>query len=203
MQWPETEPGFRELPIEGHTSEMLRYDRGRQVSWAYTPIGTPDAPNVGPLFPAERTGRAFLFFFRWEPGTATVLRARAHRPEGCLPAVGWRPVGESGIRFYPVAEVFALPFQHFSFMHEDPGSRPIYAETFFCLREDLVRAGESADTIPFSHWSIPERWEAVRKGLRNPGQQVMEFVLMTRQPLSKAQAEAEFAELVPSLVRLK
>ena len=181
---------------------MLRYDRGRQVSWSYLPSG---ASGVGPLAPNEKVGRAFLFVFRWEPGTATVLRARSHRPDICLPFAGWKPVGESGIRSYPVAENFSLPFQHFSFMHEEAGGRPVYAETFFCLREDLVRAGaqSESDTIPLSHWSAPERWDAVRKGLRNPGQQVMQFVLMTRNPLSKPEAEAEFAELVPSLVTLK
>jgi exosortase len=113
-QWPETAPGFRELPIDGHTREMLKYDHGRQVSWVYAPIETSAAPNEGQASPAERSGRAFLFFFRWEPGTATVLRARAHRPDICLPAVGWKPVGEPQLRSYPVADDFALPFQHFS-----------------------------------------------------------------------------------------
>ena len=202
-QWPETAPGFRELPIDAHTREMLRYDRGRQVSWVYAPIEIPGAPNVGLLSPADRMGRAFLFFFRWEPGTATVLRARAHRPDGCLPLVGWQPVGEPRIRSYPVAEDFALPFQHFSFKHEEPGSPSLYAETFFCLREDLVRAGvpSGSDTIPFSNWSVPERWDAVRKGLRNPGQQVMEFALITRHALSATETEGEFAELIPKLVK--
>lgn len=204
-QIPETAPGFRELPIDRHTQEMLRYDHGRQVSWVYDLVETPAEPRVGLLSPAERTVRALLFFFRWEPGTATVLRARAHRPEGCLPLVGWRQVGEPRTRSYPVAEDFALPFQHLSFKHEEPGSPPIYAETFFCLREDLVRAGaqSGADTIPSSNWSVPERWDAVRKGLRNPGQQMMEFVLLTRLPLNATKTEAEFGQLIPKLVVLK
>jgi exosortase len=203
-QWtahfPESASGFREVPIDEHTREMLRYDYGRQATWQISPVVRPNAaePSAG-----ERVGRAYLFFFRWEPGTATVLRARAHRPDICLPAVGWRPLGEPDIRFYQVKENFAMPFQHFSFVHDEPGSPRLYAETFFCLREDRVQpeARESAETLPFSHWSIPERWQVVRSGLRNPGQQVMEFVLLSKHTPNAAEAEKEFAQLVPRLVK--
>ncbi len=203
VQWPENAPGFSEVPIDDHTREMLRYDSGRQASWAVSNVVRQRAP--GEDSPPARAGKAILFFFRWEPGTATVLRARAHRPDICLPAVGWRPIGEPGIRSYPVAADFTLPFQHFSFVHDDPGGRPLYAETFFCLREDRVRptAQGASEAIPFSHWSIPERWDAVRRGLRNPGQQVMEFVLLSRQPRNAAEAEGEFARRVPTLVEVK
>ena len=112
-------------------------------------------------------------------------------------------VGQPEIRSYPVGENLALPFQHFSFLHDEPGSRPIYAETFFCLREDRVRAGSGgeSETPGFSHWSIPERWEVVRKGMRNPGQQVLEFVLLSRNPLSAEEARNKFAAIVPGLVK--
>ncbi len=115
-------------------------------------------------------GQAYLFFFRWEPGTATVLRARAHRPDICLPAVGWRPTGEPETRSYEVGPGLALPFQHFSFVHGEPGRPPLYAETFFCLREDRVRADTPRpnETLPFSRWSIPERWTVVRQGCATP-----------------------------------
>ena len=200
VQWPESARDFREIPLDEHTREMLRYDSGREAFWSYSSIVRPGALDVPP---ADIAGKAFLFFFRWEPGTATVLRARAHRPDICLPAVGWRQVGQPAIRSYPVGEDFALPFQHFSFIHDEAGGRSIYAETFFCLKEDRVRAGaqNESETIPFSHWSIPERWEAVRQGLRNPGQQVLEFVLLTRHPLGATAAETEFARVVPRLVK--
>jgi hypothetical protein len=200
VHFPETAPGFHELPIDQHTREMLRYDTGRQASW---PVSSIVRPGPAAALAAERVDRAYLFFFRWEPGTATVLRARAHRPDICLPAVGWRQLAESDIRSYPVAQNLALPFQHFSFIHEEAGSQPLYAETFFCLREDRVQAAgeEIAAPLPFSHWSIPERWEVVRKGLRNPGQQVMEFVLLSKHTPGPAEVEKEFAQLVPNLVK--
>ena len=200
MQWPEDAPGFKEVPIDDHTREMLRYDTGRQATWTVSPVVRPEASDgIG----RERPGQAYLFFFRWEPGTATVLRARAHRPDICLPAVGWTQFGQPEIRSYPVGENLALPFQHFRFLHNDPGGRPVYAETFFCLREDRVRAGSGGETesLAFSHWSIPERWEVVRKGMRNPGQQVLEFVLLSRNPLSAEEARNKFAAMVPELVK--
>ncbi|MDQ3115189.1 MAG: exosortase/archaeosortase family protein, partial [Verrucomicrobiota bacterium] len=199
VQWPEDASGFKEVPIDDHTREMLRYDDGRQATWKI-PLGV--RPEDGAPLPS-RIGQAYLFFFRWEPGTATVLRARAHRPDICLPAVGWTQLGQPAIQSYPVGENLALPFQHFRFLHNDPGGRPIYAETFFCLREDRVRAGSGgeAETLAFSHWNIAERWEVVRKGMRNPGQQVVEFVLLSRHPLSAEEARTRFAALVPELVK--
>ena len=40
----------------------------------------------------------------------------------------------------------------------------------------------------------------VKKGLRNPGQQVVEFVLLSRTPLSAEEARDKFAAMVPELV---
>ena len=206
VRWPENVPGFRELPIDEHTRESLRYDAGREVSWTFSQLVRPESPDAPSAPASERSATAFLYFFRWEPGTATVLRARAHRPDICLPYVGWRQVGEPASRAYTVSENFSLPFRHFSFSHDHAGNRPLYAETFFCLREDRVqpetRSGTDESAIPFSSWSIPERWDLVRKGSRNPGQQMLEFVLLTRQAPIAAEAETEFARLVPQLVKL-
>ncbi len=204
VQWPETVPGFRDLLIDERTRELLRFDAGREASWPATQFVRPDEAGAEFTSPADRTAMAFLFFFRWEPGTATILRARAHHPDICLPYVGWRQVGEPDSRSYAVTADFSLPFQHFSFTHEQGGGRPLYAETFFCLREDLVRAGpEGEKQAPFSSWTRNERWEVVREGLRNPGQQVMEFVLTTRHALSQDEVESGFGRLLPKLVTLK
>jgi exosortase len=200
VQFPESALDFRELPIDAHTREMLRYDTARQATWMVSPIVRRDAADA---LATERAARIYLFFFRWQPGTATVLRARAHRPDICLPAVGWRQLGEPDIRSYPVTQDLALPFQHFRFVHEEPGGGPVYAEAFFCLREDRIAAEARGkpESLAFSHWSIPERWEVVREGLRNPGQQVMELVLLSKHASNRAESEREFAELIPDLVK--
>ncbi|HSU86096.1 MAG TPA: exosortase/archaeosortase family protein [Chthoniobacterales bacterium] len=201
VHFPESALDFRELPIDAHTREMLRYDTARQATWMVSPIVRRDAADA---LATERAPRIYLFFFRWQPGTATVLRARAHRPDICLPAVGWRQLGEPAIRSYPVTQNLALPFQHFRFVHEEPGGGPVYAEAFFCLREDRIAAEARGkpESLAFSHWSIPERWEVVREGLRNPGQQVMELVLLSKNASNPAESEREFAELIPGLVKV-
>lgn len=205
VQWPQNAPGFRELPLDEHTREMLRYDQGHEATWIIPSLVRPAPTEPSSASLADRPGRAYLFSFRWEPGTATVLRARAHRPDICLPAVGWKQVGQGTMSRYFISDDLALPFQHLSFVHEEPDRPSLYAETFFCLREDRVRPGaheaKGSDTIPFSHWSIPERWSAVRHGLRNPGQQVVEVVVLTHYKLGRAEAEETFTKLVTKLVR--
>ena len=107
VQWPEDAPGFKEVPIDDHTREMLRYDTGRQATWTVSPVVRPETTDA---IGRERPGQAYLFFFRWEPGTATVLRARAHRPDICLPAVGWTQFGQPEIRSYPVEKISRCRF---------------------------------------------------------------------------------------------
>jgi hypothetical protein len=52
-------------------------------------------------------------------------------------------------------------------------------------------------------WSLPARWRVVRSGVRNMGQQVIELVLVSSQPSSAQSAEAEFARMLPAIVKPK
>ena len=74
VRWPEFEPGFREIQIDPGVQETLRFDKGREVIWREA--------QISPGQPAS----CLLFFFRWKPGTSTILRARAHRPIFVCPA---------------------------------------------------------------------------------------------------------------------
>lgn len=193
VRWPESAPGFRELKIQEGIRSTLRFDEGREVAWREN-VEKPDA------------GVYLLYFFRWEPGTSTILRARAHRPDICLPSAGWRQIADNGIRDYQVAPQFAVPFRHFAFARENAAhSPPIYAHAFFCLREDTVRPGQESplsDTRP-DKWSRSDRWRVVRDGIRNPGQQVMEFLMVSPHQRSSEEAAAEFGRLVPSLIQIQ
>ncbi len=44
------------------------------------------------------------------------------------------------------------------------------------------------------------RWHAVLSGLRNPGQQVLELVFISSQPLDPAAAEQRFANDIQQLI---
>jgi hypothetical protein len=192
VRWPESSPGFREIHIGEGVKSALRFDKGREVSWrAKTTVRTDAAETF------------FLFFFRWQPGTSTILRARAHRPDICLPSAGWRQIEDSGVRNYETTPAFSLPFHHFAFVHDVASNqRPLFAHAFFCLHEDTVRVDEPSQINAQrpSTWSPPDRLRVVREGRRNPGQQVMELVFISPVQISSSDAEERFAYLVRDLI---
>jgi len=206
VQWPKTAEGFREIPIDEEIKTTLRFDEGREASWLL-PGENGSASAVTGRF--SRTARCLLFFFRWEPGTSTILRARAHRPDICLPSAGWRQVGDQGTRLYRAAANLELPFRHFTFDRSLPGQRRAFAHAFFCIHEDRVRASENTPTFDpsvetTSRWASSDRWRVVRQGRRNPGQQVMEFILINDGDEAQIEkADAQFAALLPSLVSVR
>ena len=194
VQWPENAPGFRQIPINQEVKSILRFDEGRQVSWSI-----PAAP------PSQPAANAMLFFFRWEPGTGTILRARSHRPDICLPSVGWRQTGDYGVRDYRVNEKLTLPFRHFAFALQDAKRGSVVAHAFFCIRENKVQPDArpfGAGSVSGPEWDRSDRMRVVREGLRNPGQQVMQLVLIGPAELTPTVAEALFAEQLQEIVKL-
>jgi exosortase len=199
VRWPESAPGFHEIRIDDGVRSALRFDKGREVWW-----------RLPAAFPADPAGACFLFLFRWEPGTSTILRARAHRPDICLPTAGWRQIADGGVRPYPVTPELSLRFHHFTFVREAALNRHrAFAHAFFCLREDTMRAADqrinqaNLDSETPGNWSPMDRLRVVREGLRNPGQQVMEVIMLTAHEVRDAEAETSFADLVRELVIVK
>ncbi len=199
VHWPEDRPGFREVPIDDNVKNMLRYDDGRQAAWPFVLDGNATADPT-----ARPDGNATMFFFRWEPGATNILRARAHRPDICLPNIGWQMAQDNGVRHYPVGSGETLPFRHFTFTRAAEGHPTLTAHAFFCQREDRVpaRVEEQFDftSSAAGSWTRSDRLRVVTDGLRNQGQQVLEIVLATARPLDAAEAQAEFAKLVPQIV---
>jgi exosortase len=192
VRWPESSPGFREIQIDEGVKSALRFDKGREVTWRTPATSLTDAAET-----------CFLFFFRWQPGTSTILRARAHRPDICLPSAGWRQIEDSGVRNYAATPEFSLPFHHFAFAHDAASNqRPHFAHAFFCLHEDTVRVDEPSQINAQrpSTWSAPDRLRVVREGRRNPGQQVMELVFISPVQVSSNEAEERFSQLVRDLI---
>ena len=54
-----------------------------------------------------------------------------------------------------------------------------------------------------SAWSRSERVRAVLEGRRHLGQQVLELVIQGRGGLNEEQVEAEFARIVPNVVKIE
>jgi exosortase len=198
VRWPETSAGFRELKIDDTVEATLRFDEGRQATWRAS-----SSPAIATRAATETWS---MFFFRWQPGSTSILRARAHRPDICLPNVGWRMAADHGVRPYPVTDGVHLPFRHFTFVREIPSQRAVFAHAFFCQREDRVRLDEApvdATSGAIGGWARSDRLGVVLQGWRNQGQQVLQLIMVTPENLSIEAAQAEFAELVPKIVTVE
>src|SRR5207253_9975834 len=111
--WPVSAPNFQQLKIDDEVRRQLRFDEGHAASWTWpTAIssGTSQSSN-------SRSITCVLYFFRWNPGRNSALLANLHRPDVCLPAVGWTQVADIGVRNYRVDGSLALPFSLFVFSH--------------------------------------------------------------------------------------
>jgi exosortase len=206
VHWPESAPDFHPLKLDEEVRRTLRFDEGEAASWNYPavePVETVNHPAVAGSTPVT----CFAYFFRWKPGRNSALLANLHRPDVCLPAIGWEQVADNGVRQYSAAGSFVLPFRHFEFRHgtkQDPAQQ--VADAFYCLWEDRAPAGTVvASPLPQmttspSTWTRGERLRAVLEGRRHLGQQVMEVILRTRGLIDRNEAQASFAALLPKLI---
>ena len=188
VRWPEGAPGYHEIKIESEARNILRFDSGREVTW--------NSPRDS-TFPASVD---FLFFLRWNPGSGTILRARAHRPDICLPAAGWKQVGSDQIRNFEVAPGRSLPFHRFEFVTQN---NRVHATAYFTLHEDAAHETENggdADAGLYSNWDLADRWRVVRNGIRNRGQQVLEVIIANAASADQALSDQQFAGLLPKLI---
>jgi len=199
VRWPDNATGFRELKIDERVRSTLRYDDARQAAWN---INLQNGSNNADQ---SVVARCISFFFRWKPGGSSVVCARAHRPDICLPAAGWRQISDRGVTKYLVQNNFALPFHHLVFAN---GRGGVIAHTFFCLQEDMLRPNEPRTELQVSggaqpDWSFHGRSHVVLTGVRNLGQQIIEVVLLSPHRLNDDAAEKKFSELVPDMIQLQ
>ncbi len=108
-----------------------------------------------------------MYFFRWKPSSIySVLQARIHRPDRCLPASGLQQVADDGVRLFETAGI-PIPFRRYTF--EGEGGRYF---VFFCLWEDGSRSQSGLQAS-----NQEGRLQSVLAGRRKLGQQTLEFVL--------------------------
>jgi hypothetical protein len=158
----------------------------------------------------HNTIACYLYVFRWRAGRNSALLANLHRPDVCLPASGWTQVADDGMRNYPVSGRFELPFRHFEFQRAFDDSAPQTAHAFYCLSEDRASGSSTSPkgtNLPSmsgsrSEWTRAERLRTVLEGRRHLGQQVIETIFISSEPLSSADAESHLRELVRNVVLL-
>lgn len=194
VQWPTTAVGFHGSQIDEGVRRTLRFDTGSEARWT---VAGPTAVGAS----AAVAPRCVGYFFRWNAGGSSVVRARAHRPDICLPSAGWEQIADHGVARVRVGDL-VLPFRHVSFRQQQGNGR---AETFFCLQEDQRRPGETRPDLQMPlgaqpDWSFPSRARVVRHGIRNLGQQVLQIALISFRPLDPEAAQREFSDLLQNVI---
>jgi exosortase/archaeosortase family protein len=196
VHWPNKAAGFRELKIDEGVRSTLRCDEALQAAWNIVSSGSAEE--------GESSGeRCIGFFFRWKPGGTSVVRARAHRPDICLPAAGWRQISDRGVANYSASADLELPFHHLVFEDERGG---LIAHTFFTLQDDALRRDEPRPDLQVTggaqpDWGLNARARVVADGIRNRGEQILEVVLLSRDSLDNEAAETQFRKLLPDLIQ--
>jgi exosortase len=201
VRWPEQAPNFQRLKINDEIRAVLRFDEAEAATWTANSRLDSSRPN---------TISCALYVFRWNPGKNSALLANLHRPDVCLPASGWHQVADDGVRRYPTNGSVELPFRHFEFQRSFEGSAPQIAHAFYCLSEDRASGRSTslagADSPGMfgnrSEWTRAERLRSVFEGRRHLGQQVIEAIFISNEPLSAAEAEMHLRDLVRDVVRL-
>jgi exosortase len=169
---PESKPGFEKVELPPRTLSLLAFDAGGTSQWK------------------EDDGSEFsLSFFRWNPRSIqSVIYSRAHRPEVCLPASGYKQLAESELVFFDAGQ-FKLPFRKYTYASE---GQILYV--FFCQWED---GAEKQAGMRSSNQA--DRLQSVLTGRRLVGQQTLEIII-TGSP-SLAEAEALVRRRLPELIR--
>ena len=184
VRWPEDAPGYREIKTDERVRELLRFDSAHEALWR--------SPNL-----AETN---YMFFFRWNPGSGTILRARAHRPDICLPSAGWKQLGTDRVESFRISPGRSLAFRCFTFGRIESKETPVRAHAYYCLHEDRVHAAEKDRQDLYSNWDLADRWRVVKEGIRNLGQQVLEVIILAPAGVDEKVIDQRFGEMLPALI---
>jgi len=183
-RWPKDAPGYREIKTDERVRELLRFDSAHEAVWR--------SPNL-----AETN---YMFFFRWNAGSGTILRARAHRPDICLPSAGWKQLGTDRVESFRISPGRSLAFRRFTFGHIESKETPVRAHAYYCLHEDRVHAAEKDRQDLYSNWDLADRWRVVKHGIRNLGQQVLEVIILAPAGVDEKVIDQRFQEMLPALI---
>jgi exosortase len=164
VTWPSQAANWKSVPIEDSAQELLRYNEGGGGGWT-----------------AEDGHNWNMFFFRWLPGRTAGLFIKNHRPDICLPASGMKQRGGVQNKLLTVNGV-ALPIR--SYVFENNG-RSLHV--FYCYWDGTPAEPGMVD---HENWTPKGRLDAVRKGKRDVGTQMLEIVAWGYDDDEKAQQAA-------------
>jgi len=164
VAWPSQATNWKTVPIADAAQELLRYNEGGGGAWT-----GDDGHNWN------------MYFFRWLPGRTAGLFIKNHRPDICLPASGMKQRGAMQNKLLSVNEV-ALPIR--SYVFENNG-RSLHV--FYCYWDGTPAEPGMVD---HENWSALGRLDAVRRGKRDVGTQMLEIVAWGYDDDAKAEQAA-------------
>jgi exosortase len=175
VEWPNTENGYRTVPIAPEAENLLRYNEGGGASWE-----------------GVDGHQWMMYFFRWLPGRTAALFVKVHRPDICLPASGLSMVADNGIRFVNVNGI-NLPIRSYRF--DDHGA-PLHV--FYCYW-DARSSYQNETAANEEDWTARGRLRAALRGQREIGAQMLEVVLWGYE--NDAEASAALEDQLAQIIR--
>lgn len=161
--WPTHAANWKEVPVDEAAQSLLRYNEGGGGDWF------ADGHNWS------------MYFFKWLPGRTAGLFIKTHRPDICLPASGMTQRGGVQIKSLTVNGV-PLPMR--SYVFESAGRR---LDVFYCYWDG---SPPEAGMLDEDNWTASGRLEAVRRGKRDVGTQMLELVAWGYEDAAKAEQAA-------------
>jgi exosortase len=174
---PVTNPGFKPVELSPLMLGFLKSDEITTGTWKQ---------DDGSEWSA--------FCLRWNAKSVpSVIRARGHRPEACLPAAGFREIANLPIEYFQAGPL-KLPFQRYTY---EAGGQFLYV--FFCQWQDGDEAPRGL-RLPRGQLAVADRLQLASQGKRRMGQQTLEIVVSGCENFQKA--EREVRSRLPELIRL-
>jgi hypothetical protein len=164
IAWPTQAANWKEVPIEEGAQGLLRYNEGGGGDWTGN-----DGHNWS------------MYFFKWLPGRTAGLFIKNHRPDICLPASGMKLRGNVENKLLTVNGV-PLPIRSYVF---ENGGRLLHV--FYCYWDGTPPEPGMLDQ---ENWTASGRLEAVKRGKRDVGTQMLEIVAWGYDDEAKAEQAA-------------
>jgi len=174
VNFPTNAPAYKEIELTPTERADLGHDSGGAGEWT---------DGAGLHWTA--------YFFRWNPTSIeSVLRARIHRPERCLPAAGLRLVADGGLVYFQAGNL-QLPFRQYTYESE---GHPL--QVYFCQWED-------GDEKQGGLWEskMADRLRSVLVGRRKLGQQTLELIVAGSKSLD--QVGKALQKEIPVLIKME
>jgi exosortase len=163
ITWPTHATNWKEVPVDEASQGLLRYNEGGGGDWV------ADGHNWS------------MYFFKWLPGRTAGLFIKNHRPDICLPASGMTQRG--GVQ-HKLLTVNGVPLPMRSYVFENAGQK---LHVFYCYWD-----GTPPETglLDQENWTASGRLDAVKRGKRDVGTQMLEIVAWGYDDPAKAEAAA-------------